>query len=162
MVVSARTSLYRQPTVPPVLERIRMKYSLDCFAADPGQRGALDQPIDSDEALDRLVDRGEGKVSPPEYLVAFGDAIFLRGDQGIPELPWPIEDRRNLAIDVGLLARDHDAFLDPGMRHMRHDQFEVAVAAGDLVDHHGPAQLDGSVLGECRAHMERQRQILLR
>ena len=44
---------------------------------------------------------------------------------------------------------------------MGHDHLEVPVTAGHFVNRHGPAQLDRRVLGECRAHMERQRQISL-
>src|SRR6185312_7101477 len=128
--------------MPPMLEGIGMEYPLDRLIADPWQRRTLDEPIDPFEPFDRFLDAREGKVRSPENLVALGDAVFLRGDQGVPELPGAIEERRNFAIDVRPLARDHDAFLDPRMRHMRHDHLEIAMSAGDLVNRHGPGKLN--------------------
>ena len=71
--------------MPPVLEGIGVEDPFDSFAADPGQRGTFDQSVDADEPLDRLLDGGEGKIRPPENLVAFRDAVFLRSDQDVPE-----------------------------------------------------------------------------
>src|SRR5439155_25564303 len=104
--------------MPPMLEGVRVKDPLDRLAADPGQRCPLDQPVDSAKTRDRFLHLGEWVVGPPEDLVAFGNPIFLGGDQCVPELPWPVEDRRDLAIDIGLLAGDDDALLDPGMGNM--------------------------------------------
>src|ERR1051326_6798203 len=107
-----------QAAMPPMLERIGIEDALDRLVADPGQRSAFNLAVDVFQAFDGFFDLGEGEIRAPEDLVALADPVFLGRDQRVPELPGAIEDSRDLAIDVVILARDDNAFLDPGMGHM--------------------------------------------
>ena len=44
---------------------------------------------------------------------------------------------------------------------MRHNQFNVGIATGNLVHRERAPIFDRRILGVCRAHMHRQRQVVL-
>ncbi len=57
-----------------------------------------------------------------------------------------VKNRGYFTVNVGTFTGDGDAFLRPGMRHMRHDHLELRMAAGHLVHGDWPAILDWCIL----------------
>ena len=91
--------------MPPMFERIGMHDLVDRFLRHARQARIADDGVDVFQSFKRFLHCRERKIRAPENLAAVGDGVFLGANQDIPKLPGPVIQRRDLAINIRVLAR---------------------------------------------------------
>ncbi len=100
-----------------------------------------------------------GKSVPQKILSRSAIRYSSAQRKHVVELPGTVEDSRDLAVHVGLLARNDDALLVPRVAHVGHDHLQVWMSARHIVDIDRSPQLGWRIAGERRAHVHGQRQV---
>ena len=72
--------------------------------------------------------------------------IFLGRDQHVVELPGPIVERRNVGINVGVLADHHQTLFTKRVADMGQDHAQFGVTKADLVKEPGPGKFERRIL----------------
>ncbi len=101
--------------------RIALHDSPQAFARDRRHVGAHGDLIDRIERFDAFAGSGEGEVAAEEEFV---DHLELMGShEGIVGDPWAAEQSCDVGIDIGMLSEENEHFIDPGIAHVRNDDF---------------------------------------
>jgi len=85
---------------------------------------------DFSQALDGILNAGDGKVCPEKQLT--GHSVFVGEAQRVIKLPGTIPQSRNVGIEIWLLADQNDGLLFPRMTEVGNHHPQLGVFQSNI------------------------------